>query len=303
MDPDRIEGGLLGLLIGDALGVPYEFKAPDDLPATLDFEPPAAYPRSHPGVPPGTWSDDGAMALCLLDSLLHCGRLDTTDLGNRFVNWWHHGYLAVDGRVFDIGIQTSRALHAIATGVSAERAGGTDERSNGNGSLMRVLPLALWHRGPDEALVSDAHAQSRVTHGHPRSQVACALYCLWARRVLQDHPAPWDHAVETLDAHYTDPVFVRELRDHVLPDTGARGSGYVVHTLHTARDALREPTFAAVARRAIRFGDDTDTNAAVACGIAGLIFGKQGIPPSWLDQLRGRDRLDPLLEGLRRRPG
>lgn len=297
---DRVRGGLLGLLVGDALGVPYEFKSSEDLPDSIDFRLPPGFPRSHAGVPVGTWSDDGAMALCLLDSLLHCGRLDTTDLGERFTRWMTLGYLAVDQHVFDIGMQTSRSLRAIQTGTPAERAGGDDVSSNGNGSLMRVLPLVLWHQGPDEALIADAEAQSRITHAHPRSQAACALYCLWARRILHGVEDAWDDAVSTLDAHYarTNPAFLRELRHELLPDHGARGSGYVVHTVHSARDALQERTFAEVAVRAIRFGEDTDTNAAVACGLAGLRDGVAGIPAEWLAALRGRELVDPMLAAL-----
>ena len=167
----RIEGGLLGLLCGDALGVPYEFHSPSQIPAVVEMEPPLGFNRSHRGIPPGTWSDDGAQALCLLASLLHCGHLDVDDLGRRLQNWDRHGYMAVDGRVFDIGNQTSTALAALASGVPATSSGPADERSNGNGSLMRVLPLALWHRGTDAELVRDARLQSLPTHGHLRSQV------------------------------------------------------------------------------------------------------------------------------------
>ena len=201
---ERLEGGLYGLLIGDALGVPYEFHSPADMPSPeeIEFAPPSGFRRAHPGVPPGTWSDDGAQALALLASLLECGQLDLEDFGRRLVAWYEQGYLAVDGRVFDVGNQTREALHQLKSGSPAEKAGPAEERANGNGSLMRVLPLALWHRGSDEALVADAQRQSRVTHGHVRSWVCCALYCLWARRILQAVPDPWAAAVATLRSTY-----------------------------------------------------------------------------------------------------
>src|SRR6476620_10784805 len=115
---ERLEGALLGLLIGDALGVPYEFHPPDALPGldAIEFAPPAGFLRSHARVAPGTYSDDGAHALCLLDSLLYCDRLDPEDLARRLVNWYDHGYLAVDHVVFDVGIQTSHALGRIRAG-------------------------------------------------------------------------------------------------------------------------------------------------------------------------------------------
>ena len=98
----RLRGGLLGLLVGDALGVPYEFHPPEEIPPPdqIEMQPPPGFRRAHAGVPVGTWSDDGAHALCLLASLLHCGRLDPEDLMRRLTNWGEHGYMAVDGKVF-----------------------------------------------------------------------------------------------------------------------------------------------------------------------------------------------------------
>ncbi|HVK39074.1 MAG TPA: ADP-ribosylglycohydrolase family protein [Candidatus Kapabacteria bacterium] len=183
----RIEGGILGLLVGDALGVPYEFNSPSNLPPleAIEMTPPADFRRSHAGVLPGTWSDDGAQALALLASLLECDRLDLDDLARRLLAWRDHGAMTPDDRMFDIGVQTSAALSALDRGTPAEQAGPSDARSNGNGSLMRVLPLALWHRGSDEELAADAMRQSLVTHGHIRSQLCCALYVLWARALMQ----------------------------------------------------------------------------------------------------------------------
>src|SRR5438128_1283621 len=139
---ERIEGGLVGLLVGDALGVPYEFSSPEVLPPAdlIEFEPPAGFLRAHAGTPSGTWSDDSAQALCLLASLLACGRFDADDFARRLLRWLDEGYLAVDNRVFDVGITTSRALSALRQGVSSLQAGPASESSNGNGSLMRVLP-------------------------------------------------------------------------------------------------------------------------------------------------------------------
>jgi ADP-ribosylglycohydrolase len=303
---ERIAGGLYGLLVGDALGVPYEFHAPEHIPPPeqLDFEPPAGFSRAHDGVPPGTRSDDGAHALCLLDSLLYQGRLDPEDFGRRLVNWYEWGYLAVDGKVFDVGIQTSRALAAFRAGTPALMAGPKGEMDNGNGSLMRVLPLALWHRGDDAKLASDAVTQSRVTHGHPRSQACCALYCLWARRILQGAADPWAEAVATFRELYPEGFEVRtELDTHIArtdaEEPPGRGSGYVVDCLRSAKQCVASGgTYEAVVKAAVRLGRDTDTTAAVAGGIAGLIHGVQGIPERWRSALRGQDLLKPLLDKL-----
>lgn len=303
---ERLEGGLLGLLIGDALGVPYEFHQPQVLPPLneIEFTPPPGFRRSHDSVPPGTWSDDGAQALALLASLLEQDTLDLQDFGQRLVAWYTDGYMAVGGTVFDIGIQTQRAIRAMIVGTEAAQAGPKDEYANGNGSLMRVLPLALWHQGSDRDLVNDAHRQSLPTHGHLRAQVCCALYCLWARRLLQETDNPWQDAVTTLRSIY-DPRSpgYQELESHVQPDkpTGGEGSGYVVDCLHSAYWAVHTGSYEQVVKTAISLGHDTDTTACVAGGIAGIRDGVGAIPQRWRTHLRGQDIVEPLLQQLLRR--
>lgn len=300
---ERLLGGLWGLLVGDALGVPYEFHPPEDLPpaASVDYAPPPGFRRAHPGVPPGTWSDDGAQALVLLESLLRCGRLDLDDLGRGLLAWYERGFMAVDGVVFDVGIQTTQALDALRAGVAAAEAGPAHEQANGNGALMRVLPLALWHQGSDEALVADAQRQSLVTHGHLRSQVCCALYCLWARATLRDERDPWASAVARLRAIYgPGSAPLAELEQAVRPDDPpeGRGSGYVVDTLRSARQALAVGPYPQAVRAAIALGHDTDTTACVAGGIAGLRDGVGAIPQHWREALRGQELLRSLAAGL-----
>lgn len=300
---ERLEGGIFGLLIGDALGVPYEFHHPRDLPplSEIEFAPPPHFQRAHAGVLPGTWSDDGAQALILLASLLDHGQLDLQDFGRRLVAWYETGYLAVDGQVFDVGIQTSRAIRRLMRGTPADQSGPTDEQANGNGSLMRVLPLALWHRGDDPALVTAAHEQSIVTHGHLRSQVCCALYCLWARRTFQDVPDPWSAAVSTLRTIYgSGSQEYAELEQSVRPDDppSGHGSGYVVDCLRSARWAVQAGTYEQVVKAAISLGHDTDTTACVAGGIAGIRDGITAIPERWRTNLRGQELVEPLMHQL-----
>jgi ADP-ribosyl-[dinitrogen reductase] hydrolase len=309
---NRRVGGIVGLLVGDALGVPYEFHEPADIPARelIEMTPPTRFRRAHSGIPPGTWSDDGAQVLTLLGSLQECGRFSLVDFADRLLRWEDDGYMAVDGHVFDIGIQTADALSRLRSGASPQESGGADEWDNGNGSLMRVLPLALWHRGSDEELVRAAHLQSLPTHAHPRSQVACALYCLVARGYLEGENDPWSMAVERLRKIYADWPNANE-RKSCMAEFGTirrfgtseqpRGTGYVVDSLFSARSALREETFEDVAKTAISFGNDTDTTAAIACGLAGIRFGIEGMPVRWLRQLRGFDIAAPLLTRLSKR--
>lgn len=310
----RLRGGLLGLLVGDALGVPYEFHAADALPPRDQIEPtpPPGFARSHGRIPPGTWSDDGAQALVLLDSLLERGRFDAGHFGAGLLRWYGEGFYAVDGVMFDCGVQTRQALDRIRAGADPATAGRTDERANGNGSLMRVLPLALWHPGSDAELCADAFGQSALTHRHLRAQVCCALYCLWVRSLL-DGQGPAEAltaARSSFDRLYpAGSPEQEELNGHILPTRlgPLRGTGYVVDSLraalvltgaHPHPTARAEATYEDAVRAAIALGDDTDTTGCVTGGAAGILSGEEGIPERWLGRLRGRELVDPLLERL-----
>lgn len=302
----RLRGSLYGLLVGDALGVPYEFHPPDALPppGEIEMEPPAGFPRAHGRVPPGTWSDDGALALALLEALLDEGRPDAAAIAQRIVDWASRGRFAVDGKVFDIGGQTATAVWRLESGIAPTQAGGTGEKANGNGSLMRVAPLALWHRGTDAELVEAAHLQSLPTHAHPRSLVACALLSLTLRRIL-DHAMEPDQALEDAAAALADhyaarATFAEELQALMAaPQRHApRGRGYVVDTLWSAMHAVRDRDFEGALRAAIAFGHDTDTTACVAGAIAGALHGVEAIPARWMQALRGEEIVEPLAARL-----
>jgi ADP-ribosylglycohydrolase len=169
---------------------------------------------------------------------------------------------------------------------------------------MRVLPLVLWSKGGDAELVSDAMAQSRVTHGHLRAQVCCALYCLWARAVL-DTVAPedaWASAVATLRGMWPESTPKRaELEFHMGPDDSpdGKGEGYVVDALRSARWAVVTTTnYENAVKFAVSLVNDTDTTACIAGGIAGLRYGVDGIPQRWRDGLCGQEIDEPLRDAL-----
>lgn len=305
---EKIAGALIGLLIGDALGVPYEFHEASALPgaAEIEFEAPAWFHRSHGSVLAGTWSDDGAQALILLDSLLTCDKFDAAHFAKGLVDWYERGFMAVDNNVFDVGIQTGKAIWQLKQGVAPLVAGGTDEYSNGNGSLMRALPLALWHKGDDAKLVADSFDQSAITHAHLRSKLCCALYCLWARRILQNIENPFKNAAQTLREMFDENTTERqELDFKIRPDDiqYPGGSGYVVDSLFSARWACGNQDYESAVKAAISLGNDTDTTACIAGGIAGLKFGINSIPERWRENLRGREMYEPLLENLIKRVG
>jgi ADP-ribosyl-[dinitrogen reductase] hydrolase len=301
---EKIEGGIIGLLVGDALGVPYEFHARETIPSfgEIEFEPPAWFRRAHAGVSPGTYSDDGAQALILLNSLLECGKFDAAHFAGGLVDWYDEGLMAVGGTVFDVGIQTANAIRELKHGTEPLLAGGADEYSNGNGSLMRVLPLALWHQGSDLELIADAFDQSSVTHAHLRAKLCCALYCLWARRILQSAENAWESAVETFCEVFPEGTIENaEFETRIFPKDAiyeTNGSGYVVDSLRSALWANGNETYEKIVKAAISLGNDTDTTACIAGGIAGLRFGIGGIPERWRRNLRGSEIYQPLIKRL-----
>ncbi|MDP4178543.1 MAG: ADP-ribosylglycohydrolase family protein [Bacillota bacterium] len=303
---DKLLGGMWGLLVGDAAGVPYEFHSDDEIALLdyIDIIPPKNFERSHNSVKAGTWSDDGAQALCLLDSLIYCGKLELQDFAERLLKWYEEGYFAVDENVFDVGIQTAESLRAFRNGMSPEKSGMIRINGKGNGSLMRVLPLALWHKGSDEELVEDAHKQSLVTHGHTCNQVCCAIYCLLSRKILNglDISEGYAEAVKSLRNIYSKyPKFEEELEWSIRPDENAvgHGDGYVVDCLRSAIMVLKEnDTYEKVIKAAISLGNDTDTTAAVAGGIAGIKYGVQSIPQKWMKIMRGKDLVEDVFEKL-----
>ena len=306
MRTERARGGLLGLLVGDALGVPHEFKAARDIAPIelIEMVMPAEYRKTYAHVPYGTWSDDGAQALCLLGSLLNKGDLVPEDLGNCLLKWRDEGYMAVDAKRFDIGNQTNASLSRLRAGTPPLEAGGSDPSSAGNGSLMRVLGLALWHRGSTHSLFEMAMRQSIVTHGSLIARLCCALYCGVARQLLDGVEAmqAWEMAIAELQRYCQNDAELALVLRHDILDSKLRahpaGSGYVVDALWSAQACLRETDYPSVVRAAIAMGNDTDTTAAIAGGLAGIIYGETGIPPRWLANMRGLELAMPALRGL-----
>ena len=219
----------------------------------------------------------------------------------RLTNWYEHGYLAVDGAVFDVGIQTSHALQAFRAGARAIDAGAKSERDNGNGSLYAGPAAgAVAPRQRRRARRRCAATIARDARTSARAGSAAPLLSVGA-----PHPRrrrhPWAAAARALRELYRDrPAELHELERHVRPDdaSAGQGSGYVVDCLRSARLALQAGSYEAVVRAAIRLGNDTDTTACVAGGLAGLRDGIDAIPRRWRNGLREPELFGTLLEAL-----
>src|SRR5215471_988863 len=179
---ERVLGGLWGAVVGDALGVPVEFKSRSEVQSN-----PVTGMRGQGthAQEAGTWSDDSSLLLCTVDSLIQ-NKFDTEDIGKKFLKWYENGLWSAHGDVFDVGLTTADALILLKQGVPAEQAGGQDEYSNGNGSLMRILPVAIrFADEPIPALVDRVGRASAITHAHERSRMACSFYALVVKQLLE----------------------------------------------------------------------------------------------------------------------
>ncbi len=251
-----------GMAVGDALGVPYEFRPRGSFRCT------GMTGHGSHDQPAGTWSDDTSMALALCDSYRALGTVDADDVRRRFLAWYRDGAYTVDG-LFDVCGTTARAL-AAGHGMAGER-------DNGNGSLMRAAPMAFMDASDD-----DVRAVSALTHAHPTSTEACVRLVAVARALAGG--APPREAVPDADAVAC------------LPGDAVRSGGFVLDTERAAyRCLLTTDSYRDCVLAAVNLGDDTDTTAAVAGALAGIAYGMEGIPAEWLDALLGRDVVEACL--------
>lgn len=282
---DRALGCLLGLAVGDAVGTTLEFTVRDANPPLTDMVGGGPF-----RLRPGEWTDDTSMALCLADSLIACSGLDQRDLMNRFVRWWRKGENSHNGRCFDIGITTRQALARFAR-TANPIAGSTDPNAAGNGSIMRLAPVALrWAHDRGQA-VAVARAQSETTHGAPAAVEGCALLAV----ILLEAMATGDKQATLRARHSTEPTVdaVAQGSWRGRDRSAIRSSGYVVHTLEAALWCVdRAGDFSEAVLLAANLADDADTVAAVTGQIAGALWGRTNIPAHWLDRLAWREEIE-----------
>jgi ADP-ribosylglycohydrolase len=301
-----VVAGLLGVCIADALGVPVEFSSRAER-----RQDPVRTMRGYGtwNQPPGTWSDDSSLMLCLADSLCHGFDLD--DMGDRFRRWHDEQLWTPHGEVFDVGGTTREAIANLRNGIPAAQAGGTADCNNGNGSLMRILPMAFCYPKLDLAdLIHRTHQVSCITHGHPRSQMSCGVYISIAVQLLQgqDPKTAYKAGVQQVDTLYQHSPFVEE-RSHFdrvwsgaidqLDESEIQSGGYVVHTLEAALWCwLTTDNYADAVLKAVNLGDDTDTTAAVTGGLAGLTYGVAGLPAEWIEAIARVDDIVPVAQQI-----
>lgn len=298
---------LFGVAVGDALGVPVEFtrrEVLDQNPVT-DMR---GFGTYH--LPPGTWSDDSSLTFSLAEAL--CSGFDIDQIGAIFVKWYYKDYWTATGHVFDIGVGTRQALYRIKNGTKAELAGGTDEDSNGNGSLMRILPLLFYIQDkPVEKRFELTKQVSSVTHGHIRAVMACFYYLEFAKQLidgkdkvdiykdLQNYLPQFfsEIGIDQSEIAHFYRIFNQDISD--LAEDEIQSGGYVVHTLEASMwSLLTSNSYSEAVLKAVNLGRDTDTTAAVTGGLAGLLYGFDAIPSKWVNALARKGDIEELADQL-----
>lgn len=287
---DRARGALLGLAVGDALGTTLEFTRRDTKPLHTEMLGGGPF-----GLRPGQWTDDTAMALALADSLVSCSGFNPNDLATRFVRWWQHGAYSCTGTCFDIGITTREALaRFVRTG--DPYAGSTAPDTAGNGSLMRLAPVALFALHDAAQADQLARDQSRITHAAPQAIEACAYFVQLLREAILDQPdvlcsRAWsgNPAIAAIAAG----SWRHKTRDQI------RSSGYVIDTLEAALWAVGTTSaFEEALILAVNLGDDSDTVGAVTGQLAGAVYGASAIPERWLHPLASSIEIQGIARRL-----
>ncbi|PIF43852.1 ADP-ribosylglycohydrolase [Chryseobacterium sp. 52] len=316
---NTVKAGIFGVCIGDALGVPVEFRSREQLKRSPVTQMRAMGTHHQPV---GTWSDDSSLAFCLAESLSN--GYDLENIALKFLQWYNAEIWTPHGRVFDIGIATSQAIHRISKGTSPALCGGTSEFDNGNGSLMRILPLLFYIKDfPIEKRFDITKDVSSITHGHIRSVLACFIYLELALEILKGQ--------DKWKSYRTMQKKVREFLNHnpicsqnemdkfhrilelkigeydvaplyTLQEEEIKSSGYVLHSLEASLWCfLTTETYAEAVLKAVNLGEDTDTTGAITGGIAGIYYGVENIPEEWIAELVRKNDIEALCEKLEKK--
>lgn len=308
-ETNKLEDCMYGFVVADALGVPAEFKSRSSLSEKpiVDM---IGYGTHN--MPEGTWSDDTSMVLATQDSINSCEKIDYDDIMNKFVAWYNKGEYTTDGKVFDIGITTSKAIKNYSFGINALKCGGAGERDNGNGSLMRMLPIAFYIHDNDikEERVELISNVSALTHAHNISKLGCLIYCDYINELLSGKDK-MTALISVKGKDYTkyfsedivskyEKILTGNLAN--LSENEISSSGYVVNTLTASIWCLLNSNkYEDAVLKAVNLGEDTDTVAAICGSLAGLVYSKKNIPSNWIEKLKNRELIDKIIKGYKKK--
>jgi len=309
MKSNKVTDALLGVVVGDALGVPFEFLSREHMrirPATDMI----GYGTHNQ--PPGTWSDDSSLTLCLAESLLNGYVL--LDIAHNFIKWINEAFWSARGNLFDIGMTTSKAISRLHHFYKTENVTAIhqqkqyqEEFENGNGSLMRILPLLFYIKGKAiQKQFEIIWEVSALTHRHIRAAMACLIYLKLAEKLLEgkEKIAAYKEVRTDITAFWEEITFPNTERKHfekivqndvrTTPIEDLKTGGYVMEVLESSFwFFLNKESYEETVLSIINLGHDTDTSAAIAGGFAGIYYGTEGIPEYWIASIA---RLEDILE-------
>ena len=308
------KAGIFGVVVGDALGCPVQFERREKV-------------ASHPvtgmrgqgtfNLPAGSWTDDSSLTLALLESICSMGTVDLDHIMGNFMAWLEDGEFTPFDYSFDIGLGTERAIERYEGKRDPATCGGREESNNGNGSLMRILPVCLYccAKGLEDAeALAQVDAVGSLTHAHLRSRIACGLYFFMVRSVLSGTGSLVERLQAGLDrgfAYYEETLdesgelaeleYYNRLRDlsafALVPADKISSGGYVVETLEAAVWSLvTTGSFKEALLKAVNLGEDTDTVGAIAGGLGALYYGYEGIPTEWIAVLQKKEWIAELCD-------
>ena len=303
---NSIKDGLFGLAIGDAIGVPVEFtqRVLNEKDYLKEMKGYGSY-----DVPEGSWSDDTSMTIATLDSIQENTKIDYEDIMKKFVEWFKHAKYCANDYIFDIGDSTCSALlKYLYSNKKAVECGGTGEWNNGNGSLMRFLPIAeylSYNSFLEEEEIEIIKNCSSLTHAHEISILGCTIYTMFIKSLNSGFDKNMAY-LETRCFNYYDYFSTETLKKYSrilngkieeLDRKDISSKGYIVSTLEASLWCiLKSNSFEESIINAINLGGDTDTIGAITGSIAGKIYGYDCIPKRWISKLRKKEYLKELCD-------
>ena len=307
--------GIMGVVIGDALGCPVQFESRKEV-----AKHPVTGMRGYGtfNLPEGSWTDDSSLTLALLESIRRLGRIDLDDIMENFMKWLYDGKFTPYGYSYDVGRGTMLAIGRYKKNRKAKKCGGDEEWNNGNGSLMRILPVCIYNSGKlrggdltEHDAIQAVHSVGGLTHAHIRSNIACGLYFFMVNEVLNAGGSLRERLQAGLTRGFSFYETFLADKDNLrcydwlqdlavfaaLPADRIRSTGYVVDALEAAVWSLATTgSFEEALLKAVNLGDDTDTVGAIAGGLAGLYYGYDKIPADWLAAIKRRDWIEELCD-------
>lgn len=308
---ERIKGSLFGFFVGDALGVPVEFINRDELKKNkvtnmLEY-------GTH-NQPIGTWSDDSSMVIATMDSLINNKGINYNDIMNNFLKWYKEGEYTPNGKVFDIGNATSSALLKYKNDNTSFICGSDDIYSNGNGSLMRILPISIYLHYTDDPMFDIIVNISSMTHAHIYSILSCIIYSVLINEYIKelDIKKAYSNMKQIIKSILEDDnnKVLGDLDDlkqkfnriiyndiSILNESDIKSSGFVIDSLEASIWCLLNTNnYKDAVLKAVNLGDDTDTIGALTGGLAGLVYGYNNIPEDWINVLKQKEYLTNLVD-------